>query len=99
MGFTDVPSRTFIAVIDVLNTTSSGTEAKYEYWGYRLSLIELVDIHDNRGKTNSHNSFECAGLSSRVPLETAESVIIPEMLCEETQELYVKSGVGKGVNH
>jgi hypothetical protein len=30
-GSSDVPSRTLIAVIDVLNTTSSGTEARYEY--------------------------------------------------------------------
>ena len=57
------------------------------------------DIHDNEGKTDSHNSFKCARLSSRVPLETVESVIVPEMLCEETQELYVRSGVDvSGVN-
>jgi len=37
--------------------------------------------------TDGHNPLECAWLSPRVPLETFEPVIIPEMLREETEEL------------
>jgi hypothetical protein len=50
------------------------------------------NIYGNEGKTDSHDPFECAWLPPRVPLETVESVIIPEVLREKDEELYVRNG-------
>ena len=56
-----------------------------------VSLVPQISMA-TEGKTDSHDPFECPWLSSRVPLEAVESVIIPEMLCKKAQELYVRSG-------
>ena len=76
--------------------TSSGTEATYEYCRAKSLALSKSDCVDGYGGgTDCHDPLECAWLTSGIPPEAVESIIIPEMLGEENEKLWVQDGQGK----
>ena len=80
----------FRVVTPTPKTTSNGVETKYEYCD-REHGMKAMNVEMEKVRTYDHESPKRAGLSSRVPLDALQTVVVPEMIEEERKELTTRS--------
>jgi hypothetical protein len=81
----DVPSLNFNAVIPTPKTMSNGVDPKYEY-----CVVQREKEGRNRTKkerTHDHKSPKRARLSSRVPFDALQTIVVPEVIEKERKKL------------